>query len=212
MSSNADKAASPSRRPWHGQRRWPRRLAMGVGALIPLALLVGWVYRTELSAWLSPAGSQGGASGIANPAWASDRGETAIPGIDHASVTCGLWSDGRTVVAVWTDASGGSSTLVPRAATRAEGFVYEGHHRGPDGRHVDCRCSTPDGRTGAVTINDKTFDLAHGALFLVSTQGGRTEVRQLQRDTSKLAPEGLKDLARNDQEILDFFSSFAQAK
>ena len=185
---------------------------MGVGALVPLALLVGWVYRSELSAWLSAAGSKGNASGIANPVWVTDRGKDAIPGIDHASVTCGRWSDGRTVFASWTDVSSGSSTLVPRAATMAEGFVFEGHHRGPDGRLVDCRCSTPDGCTGTVTINDRTFDLAHGALFLVSTQGGRTEVRQLRRDTSKLAPEGLKDLARNDQEILDFFSSHAQAK
>ena len=185
---------------------------MGVGALVPLALLVGWVYRSELSAWLSAAGSKGNASGIANPVWAAYRGEAAIPGIDHASVTCGLWSDGRTVVAVWTDASSGSSSLAPRVATRAEGFVFEGHHRGPDGRHVDCRCSTPDGCTGTVTINDKTCDLARGDLFLVSTQGGRTEIRQLKRDTLKLGPENLKDLARTDREIQDYFSSFAQAK
>jgi hypothetical protein len=212
MSSKPDAAGSPLSRPWREQRRWPWRIALGVGALVSLALFVGWVYRAELPALLSQAGPQGYASGIANPVWAADRREAAIPGIDHASVTCGLWSDGRTVVTVWTDVSSGSSSLAPRVATRAEGFVFEGHHRGPGGRYVDCRCSTPDGRTGTVTINDKTFDLADGALFLVSTQRGQTEVCQLKRDTLKLGPEGLKDLARNDQEILDFFSSFAQAK
>ena len=114
-------------------------------------------------------------------------------------------------VVVWTDVSSGSSFLPP-ITTKPEGLVFEGHHRGPDGRHIDCRCATQDGRTGAVTINDKTFDLDQGALFLVSTISGQTQVRQLKREILKSAGEDLRDLAKNDQEIRDFFASFAKAK
>jgi len=114
-------------------------------------------------------------------------------------------------VVVWTDVSSGSNFLPP-ITTKPEGFVFEGHHRGPDGRHIDCRCATTDGRTGAVTINDKTFDLDQGALFLVSTISGQTQVRQLKREILRSAGEDLRNLAKNDQDIRDFFASFAKAK
>ena len=112
-------------------------------------------------------------------------------------------------VVVWTDVSSGSSSFLPPNTTKAEGFVFDGHHRGPDGRHIDCRCATKDGRTGGVSINDKTFDLDQGALFLVSTISGQTQVRQLKREVLQSGGRDLKDLAKNDQEIRYFFASFA---
>jgi len=191
-----------------------RFLRWGTGLILVGLLLVLLVppWRYALLGLFNRDRQSGYASGISNPVWAADRGKETIPGIDHASITCGLWSDGRIAVVVWTDVSSGGSSFLPPITTKAEGFVFEGHHRGPDGRHIDCRCATKDGRAGAVTINDKTFDLAHGILFLVSTISGETQVRQLKRDTLKLEGENLMDLAKNDQEIRNFFASFARAK
>jgi hypothetical protein len=115
-------------------------------------------------------------------------------------------------VVVWTDGLSGSSRLLPPVATKPEGFVFEGQHRRADDRAIGCRCATKDGRTGTVTINDETFELAQGAFFLVSTTGGQTRVRQMKRDTSKLGREDLMDLAKHDQEIRDFFATFPKAK
>src|SRR5262249_20676639 len=192
--------------------RWGTGLVL-VGLLL-LVLVPTWHHAVfgSIVKLLNPDSPAGYASGVGNPVWAADRGKETIPGIDHASITCGLWSDGRMAVVVWTDVSSGSSSFLPPITTKAEGFVFEGRHRGPDGRHIDCRCATKDGRTGAVTINDKTFELDQGALFLVSTISGETQVRQLKREMVKFAGEGLRDLSKIDPEIRDFFVSFAKAK
>jgi hypothetical protein len=192
--------------------RWGTGLFL-LGLLL-LVLVPPWRHAVigsvaELSSPDSPAGY---ATGIGNPVWSADRGKETIAGIDHASITCGLWSDGRMAVVVWTDVSSGSSRFLPPITTKAEGFVFEGHHRATDGRHIDCRCATKDGRTGGVTINGKTFGLDQGALFLVSTISGQTQVRQLKREVLQSGGGDLRDLAKNDQEIRDFFASFAKAK
>lgn len=96
--------------------------------------------------------------------------------------------------------------------TEAEGFVIEGHHRGPDGRRVDCRCATKDGHAGVVTINGQAFDLDQGALFLVSTISGNATIRQLKREMPKLDGEDFRNLAKNDQEIRDFWTNLAKGK
>ncbi|HBI43585.1 MAG TPA: hypothetical protein DDY78_12150 [Planctomycetales bacterium] len=213
MNSDPDAAENSASRPLQERKRWPSRIALGLGILLAVALIVGWFYRAELSAWLFSPDPRGRASGIGNPSWTEwTPGNDQIPGIDQASITCGLWSDGRMAFVVWTDVSGGSSAMLPPVTTKGEGFVFEGRHQGSDGRHIDCRCATKDGRAGTVTINDKTFDLAQGALFLVSTISGQTQVRQLERNTLKLKGEDLKELAKNDQEIRDFFVSFAKTK
>jgi hypothetical protein len=145
--------------------------------------------------------------GVSNASWDAGRGKDGVAGIDKASITCGVWREGMAVV-FWTDLSWGNSV----ATTKEEGTVYEGEYHGRDGRRVKCRCTTGDGRTGAVTIGDERFDLADGSLFLVSTRGTHSQVRQLQRDISKLKPDDLKQLARSDPQIIEFFESPVKAK
>jgi hypothetical protein len=150
-------------------------------------------------------------AGVATLVWSENQpGKNPVPGIDQASIDCGLWSGGGMAVVVWTDLSNGGMEFLPPVTTKKEGFVFVGHHEGPNGRHNDCRCETRDGITGAVTINEKTFDLAQGALFLVSTASGQTHVRQLKRDTHKLKTEDLKELAKNNPEIRGFFTDVTQ--
>jgi hypothetical protein len=148
--------------------------------------------------------------GVGNPVWDSSSGKPKIPGIDLASITCGIWNGGRLAVVIWTDMSQGTSEFLAPKTTKKEGFVFVGHHRSPDGRHADCRCATRDGITGSVTINDQLFHLAEGRLFLVSTTSGETKVRQLSRDGLTLEAKDLMELANKDQEIKGFFTSFTK--
>jgi len=153
---------------------------------------------------------------VLNPVWESkpesSPTEPPIPGIDQASISFVSWDNGGALV-VWTDVSNGTTTSSPPAKTKGEGYVIKGHHhdrRNSKKARVDFRCVTPDGLTGTVTINDKPFDLAQGFLFLVSTTGDQIDVRQLSRDATHISSRGFKNLARTDQEIREFFRSFAE--
>jgi hypothetical protein len=54
-----------------------------------------------------------------------------------------------------------------------------------DGRMIDWSCPTRDGTSGTVTIAGQEFDLAKGALFLISLRGKRTKVDQVGLNLSK---------------------------
>src|SRR5262249_23663243 len=55
-----------------------------------------------------------------------------------------------------------------------------------DGREIGWSCSTRDGTSGSVVIDGQEFDLAHGALFLISTKDKPTRVEQLAIDGEQL--------------------------
>jgi hypothetical protein len=151
--------------------------------------------------------------GIAGPGWSRQTaGQTPIPGLDQASVTCGLWPGGGMVAVIWSDLTGNNGIAPPPGWKGGAGAAFEGHHSDPDGRQMDCRCETPDGHTGTVTINDQKFDLAQGSFFLVSTAHRTTQVLQLKRDTMKLASADLEPLSRTDPEIIKFYTDIARAQ
>ena len=79
------------------------------------------------------------------------------------------------------------------AAARGTGNTYrggEGKYQGEllaqDGVKVAWSCATQDGQSGTVAIDNQEFDLAAGALFLVSTKDNSAEVEQLRIDPAQL--------------------------
>jgi hypothetical protein len=80
---------------------------------------------------------------------------------------------------------------------------YIGVHEASDGRKVEWQWQTADDKTGTMTINGSSYDLAAGVLFLVSTRGGRVRVRQLQRDLGNVEADSpkqsLERLLRDDE-------------
>jgi len=113
----------------------------------------------------------------------------------------GTWGEAIAVV-VWFDRSSGSSGV-----SVAEGSVtYSGLSAPPGRSRIEWRCDTSDGRTGVVRIDGQQYDLSKGAIFLVSTKGGRAEVQQLQRDLARFKPghDGLEELAKEDAEVARF--------
>jgi hypothetical protein len=154
-------------------------------------------------------------------------GKPAIGGIDNAEVDFGIWGDGAALV-IWSDAGcelggGGMANRQLEAGETRKGVKYEGDVRSKDGRSWKVSCYTRDGKTGAVKIGDQTFDLADGALFLLSTRGDRPRVKQLKQAKLDLTPEGsrtvsqiempaIRELGKSDPDIKAFFTGAAAAK
>ena len=139
----------------------------------------------------------GGPSGIIS--WAPSAGtDHPLPGIDYGTV----YHLGAAFV-VWSDAPGGGGGS---ASSRAQGVQCLGSLLARDGRRVEFRCDTEDGKTGPVQINGIAYDLADGNVFLVRTEGEQCRVKQLRRDVSQwtFEPESLKAFGPNEPEITGF--------
>jgi hypothetical protein len=104
------------------------------------------------------------------------------------------------------------------SSTTLTGFKYHGSDSASDGRRVDWQCETANGRSGTMTINNVKYDLGDGAMFLVTTRGEKTQVRQLRRDLSKFEPgrdsrdsatltRSFKRLAQEDPGIAAFIAA-----
>ncbi len=70
------------------------------------------------------------------------------------------------------------------------------------GQTVALTCYTPDGTTGKVAIGERTFDLAQGGLFLVSTCGSEVLVMQAQLAKLNLKPVGMRTMEDMSEELL----------
>ena len=147
----------------------------------------------------------GGPSGTIT--WlAPAQNEKPQRGIDQASI----YYEGTTFV-VWSDFDGGSGGS---SSGNVHGVRGQGRLRSRDNRHIDFRFETKDGKTGPVTINDVTYDLANGGLFLVSGNVDQVQVKQLKRDMRhvKFERESLVAFARNDADIVAFFANDTKKK
>ena len=92
------------------------------------------------------------------------------------------WQEGLEVM-IWHDIAG---SVVAHSAGSTEDRVYteRGSARSADGRSLEWELQTTAGKTRQVRIREASYDLTAGTLFIVSTGGGTTSVRQLDRDLS----------------------------
>jgi hypothetical protein len=121
------------------------------------------------------------------------------------------WQEGLEVM-LWHDLTGDSSAdSVGSAAGRR--YLERGSASSADGRKLTWEVQTVDGTTGDVQISGTRYDLAAGDLFLVTTRGGATAVRQLRRDLSAvpLDHDGILAFARNDPELAAFLDEIPPA-
>jgi hypothetical protein len=152
--------------------------------------------------------------------WFSLRGYTfpdcqggimAVGESDETTVQYVSRGDGLLVI-VWSDLSGraagvrseaGSSTNFAGSSGRTE---WHSSVQASDGRAVQLKCATTDGKTWTVTVNSKGYPLEDGALFLVRTRGGSAKVSQVKQDLSGLqaTKETWQRLAKENPEVRDF--------
>jgi len=131
-------------------------------------------------------------------------GSTGTLAIGVTSVWYGTMGNAVAVV-VWSDAPGaaGGSTGTSSGATGGSGYITS------HGQRLEINWQSPDAGTGNVTLGDTPYDLAKGAVFLVSTQDGKLRVVQLQHDLSQIKPtvESFESLAKADPDIAAFVAA-----
>ena len=117
------------------------------------------------------------------------------------------WEEGLRLMIWYDDASGvwhGGS-----GSTQDPVYHQTGHAQGANGREVEWTLDTEDGETATFQLDGQPYDLAQGALFLISLQGDQVQVRQLERDLAGVTPtvEGVGAFGRSDPDIAAFIGS-----
>lgn len=117
------------------------------------------------------------------------------------------WQEGLEVL-IWHDVAG-SSMAHSTGSTEDPIYAERGWARSADGRTFEWEIETTDGKTGQARIGGTSYDLAAGTLFIVTTSGGRTEVRKLDRDLSSvpLDHDGILAYADSDPDLAAFMSA-----
>ena len=129
-----------------------------------------------------------------------------LGGIDYAVIHYLIWDD-RIALLIWTD----NETINYGANWSAP------LHEGGEGTFdvtldkIALKYRTTDGKTGPVTVAGQDLELSNGWLVLVSSAGGQTRVKQLQREGLKVQPDveggNAKDFEKlkTDPDVLAFY-------
>ncbi len=138
-----------------------------------------------------------------------------MSGTDSASIAC-VTLDSEPILIVWSDApscSNGVGSAASGLMTPHGELIYRGRDMKPN-REIAYFGEIHSRDKGQITINGESYDLARGALFLVSGMDGDVQVKQLSRDVSKLKLEldHLLAFGKADPEITGFFSKPANPK
>jgi hypothetical protein len=121
------------------------------------------------------------------------------------------WQEGLEVM-IWHDLAGEGSADSSGFATGTF-YIERGSALSRDGRSLAWEVQTRDGKLGEVQIEGLHYDLAAGGLFLVTTQGGTSTIKQLSRDLSDvpLNHEGILAFAGTDPELTAFLNEVPPA-
>jgi hypothetical protein len=129
-------------------------------------------------------------------------------GVKYSYWYVDLTVDGRVYLVLAADnCTGGALSTGTSATSNLDAF---------DGRKIAWSCTTQNGSKGAVTIDGQRFELANGAVFLISTKENKTKVDQLAIDLSKLGRtsvgKDLLSLADTQPRIETFFKDMRENK
>jgi hypothetical protein len=121
------------------------------------------------------------------------------------------WKQGLAIM-IWHDLA--SSSSQGSDSTGDPVYHLSSHALSSDGRRVDWQAQTTDGKTAQFWIDGESYDLASGALFIVTTQNGATMVNQLHRDLSNVQPDydSCVDFARGDPDLARFMDGLSDSQ
>jgi hypothetical protein len=107
-------------------------------------------------------------------------------------------------VAVWADFQANGSGYSETESTSGSAKLHTVHVESEDGRFVGWQYTVGGkGKPNSMIINNATYDLVNGALFLVRTTNGRTTITQLKVDVGKtnFRTNTLSELSKRFPEI-----------
>lgn len=114
------------------------------------------------------------------------------------------WPEGLQVM-IWVDL-GEAAEHSAHSAGAADGPVYteRGFVQSAEGQRLTWELETANGKTGQLQMGDSRYDLSAGNLFVVTSQGGGVQVRQLSRDLSAvpLDHDAILAWAENNPDLL----------
>jgi hypothetical protein len=129
----------------------------------------------------------------------------ALPGIHEGSVFCVTLSAGPPeglVFVVWSDLPGGYNG---HGQGSAVGASYDGYLTPNNGRRIEIRAKTLDGKSGNITIAGVDYDFAKGSMFLVSARTEPPTVEQVSFDMSQFPDANFGEFGKSVPQIRDFF-------
>jgi hypothetical protein len=131
--------------------------------------------------------------------------DTAGGTLEGASYVFLQWKEGLAIL-IWHDLSYGATGCGGTGSTSDPVYRLDCTAESQEGRRIVWEVQTPDGQTAQFEIDDTGYDLSDGALFLIATADGKTDVRQLQRDLSGVQPnrESIVAFAKSDPDVAKF--------
>jgi len=143
-----------------------------------------------------------GFTNIGRVEWRSTSTENRVGGIDEASLTYMQYGEDRIII--WID-------IQENCETGGSDKHQSGFEESLDGRRIEWDCRIADGNV-TITIDGKKYYPSKGTVFFVSTADG-VRIRQSKRNATKMkcTREALTELAKTDQEIIQFFKKAAPA-
>lgn len=122
------------------------------------------------------------------------------------------WKEGLALM-IWHDVPG-SFMSEGSGSTTDPVYRIHGYAESQDGLRFDWELETSDGKTAQFRIDNTSYDLADGALFIITTKNGETEVKQLRRDLSGVQAkhESCVAFAKSDPEVARFIGDTPNPK
>jgi hypothetical protein len=132
--------------------------------------------------------------------------------VEDTSYVLLRWDEGLSVM-MWFDFTG--VVFTSGQSSTSDPFHEEsGHSEAIDGRRVEWQLKTKDGITVTCKINDMTYDLSKGTLFLISTKIDEVNVQQIGRDLSRISPtvESCTEFGKNDPDVSAFIKTASESE
>jgi hypothetical protein len=158
--------------------------------------------------------------------WFPPRGYYTAPDCQSGSMAFGdtivqyvSHRDGLLVV-VWSDFSqkdqrtggfGGSNGTTTEFSGSSGWTELHSSVKAGEGKAVELKARTTDGKAWTVTVNGKEYRLEDGGLILVRTRGASAKVSQLKQELSGLLPtnETWQKFAKESPEVKEFMAQAA---
>jgi hypothetical protein len=128
-------------------------------------------------------------------------------GVDVARFSYHYWEEGLSIL-IWHDLSYGGEGCSGTGSTEDPVYRLECDVESADGQSFSWKVHTRDGVTADMWIEDQSYDLSQGNMFLVSSGDDGIQVDQLQRDFSELEPdvETISASSYSDPDVADFIA------
>jgi hypothetical protein len=128
-------------------------------------------------------------------------------GVDMARFSYHYWEEGLAIL-IWHDFTYGGEGCSGSGSTEDPVYRLVCDVESEDGQSFSWKVHTQDGVTADVWIENQSYDLSRGNMFLVKSQDGGIQVEQYQRDFSEFEPtvETVNALSKSDPAVADFIA------